>query len=237
MISKSKGIVIRTIKYGESSAITNVLTEQFGLVGFHIPSAFKNKGKTKISYLQPLNAVEISFNFQKTKSLQSISDISCLQYPDLRAFNQQAFYQVLCELLQQIVKENEINHALFHYLYDEALPGMNTDLHFWQLPYVMLSILHHYGCAPNIDTYDEDSSLDLKNGIFLNVVPNLKNTADSESSAIIYEMMTRGINHLEVNSKTRQTVVKHLVNYYRLHIHEDFDLRSMEILTEVSLGR
>lgn len=237
MISKSKGIVIRTIKYGESSAITNILTEQFGLVGFHIPSAFKNKGKTKISYLQPLNTVEISFNFQKTKSLQSISDISCLHYPELRAFNQQAFYQVLCELLQQVIKENEINHSLFHYLNDEALPGMNTDLHFWQLPYVMLSILHHYGCAPNIDTYEEGTCLDLKNGIFLEINLPLKNTADKESSCIIFEMMTKGIQHLEISSATRQKVIHHLVNYYRLHINEDFDLRSMEILTEVSLGR
>jgi DNA repair protein RecO (recombination protein O) len=237
MLSKSKGIVIRTIKYGESSAITNILTEQFGLIGFHIPSAFKNKGKIKVSYLQPLNAVEISFNNQKTKSLQSISDISCLHYPDLKNFNQQAFYQVLCELLQQIVKENEINHALFHYLYDEAIPEMNSDLHYWQLPYVMLSILHHYGCAPNIDTYNTGNCLDLKNGIFLDLAPHYKNVADAECSEIIFDMMSKGITHLPVKAKLRQNIVRHLVTYYRLHIHEDFDLRSMEILTEVSLGQ
>ncbi len=233
MISKSQGIIIRTIKYGESSAITNILTEQFGLVGFHIPSAFKNKGKVKLSYLQPLNVVEISFNHQKTKSLQSISDISPVLYPDLRAFNQQALYHILTELLQQLIKENEINHALFHYLSDEAIPSLSTDLKYWQLPYVMLSILYHYGCAPNIDTYEEGACLDLKNGIFKQQMAISKHMATPESSAYIYDIMTRGINHLEDSRSMRQRVIQDLIGYYRLHIHEDFEIRSMGVLMEL----
>lgn len=233
MISKSQGIIIRTIKYGESSAITNILTEQLGLIGFHIPSAYKNKGKVKLSYLQPLNVVEISFNHQKTKSLQSISDISCIHYPDLRAFNQQAFYHILSELLQQLIKENEINHALFHYLAEEAIPGLGTELKYWQLPYVMLSILYHYGCAPNTDTFEEGSILDLKNGIFKRDIAHTKNTADQQSSSLIHEIMTKGIRHLPEDRKHRQNVIQHLIAYYRLHIHEDFEIRSMGVLMEL----
>ncbi len=233
MVTKTKGIVLRTIKYGEASAICNILTEQFGLLGFHIPAAFKNKGKIKISYLQPLNLVEFSFNYNKIKNLHSISDISCHQYPDFKNFNQQAFYHVLCELLQQTIKDNEINHSLFHYLYDEAIPSINTDLHFWQLPYVMLSILHHYGCAPNIDTYSDNTCLDLKNGIFIDHSPINRFLSNETCSSLIFDMMTKGIMHLDNQARLRQQVTNDLITYYRLHIQEDFSLRSMDVLMEV----
>lgn len=233
MLTKTSGIVIRTIKYGEASAICQILTEQFGLLGFHIPSAFKNKGKVKISYLQPLNVLEISFNPKKNKTLHSISDVSCLHHCSPIAFSQQAFYHVMVEVLQQMIKENEINHALFQYLTEEALPGVNTDLHFWQLPFVMLNLLHHYGCAPNIDTYSQGAYLDLKNGIFMEGTPSVRYYADDHSSAIIYDIMTQGIRHLSHETSIRQKVIKDLIVYYKLHIDESFELKSMDVMMKL----
>lgn len=234
MLCKTTGIVIRTIKFGESSAIVNILTEDFGLMGFHIPSAYKNKGKIKISYLQPLNILEFSFNNKKTKSLQSISDATCLHHTELSQFSNQAFYHVLLELLQQVIKENEINRDLYHYLKEEAIPGINTKLHYWQLPFVLLNVLHHYGCAPNIDTFETNAYLDLKNGIFKDGTPANRHHASSQTSGLIHEIMTRGIAHLEQNYKLRQGLINDLIVYYRLHIDENFDLRSMEILEAIA---
>lgn len=234
MLNKTRGIVIRTIKYGEASAICNILTEQHGLLGFHIPSAYKPKSKLSISYFQTLNAVEISFNYRKTSGLQKISDITCHSYPDLSKFNQQAIYHVICELLQQTVRENEINQNLFNYLYNETLPGINHDLHYWQLPFVMLNVLYHYGCAPNIDTYSEGYCLDLQNGIFQDVYQPTRQVSDVNTSSIIYEMMRNGISHLENEPSARQKVIRDLITYYRLHISESFDLKSLDILSQVA---
>lgn len=227
---KSRGIVIRTIKYGESSAICNILTEHNGLLGFHIPSVYKNKGKVKISYLQALNTIELSFNYKKTLNLQKITDISCNSYPDLSNFTQQAFYHVFCEMLQQTIKENELNTHLFDYLYQEAIPGMSADIHFWQLPFVMLNILHHYGCSPNCDTYNHGGFLDLQNGIFIDTLIPIKTLADKESSATIYDILNKGIAHLPVDNKLRFEVIEDLIRYFKWHINDNFELRSREIL-------
>lgn len=227
---KTRGIVIRTIKYGESSAICNILTEHNGLLGFHIPSAYKNKGKVKISYLQALNTIELSFNYKKTLTLQKITDISCNSYPDLNNFTQQAFYHVFCEMLQQTIKENELNAHLFEYLYNEAIPGMSADIHFWQLPFVMLNILHHYGCSPNCDTYNQGAFLDLQNGIFIDTLIPIKTLADQESSATIYDILNKGIAHLPVDNKLRFEVIEDLIRYFKWHINDNFELRSREIL-------
>lgn len=231
MESKTRGIVIRTIKYGESSAICNILTEQYGLLGFHIPGAYKNKGKIRISYLQALNTVELSLNYKKSANLQRISDISCQVYPELKSFSQQAFYHVFCELLQQTIRENEHNARLFEYLYHEAIPGISTDIHYWQLPFVMLKVLHHYGCSPNCDTYTDGAYLDLQNGIFLETLLPLKTIATLESSAIIYDILSKGIAHLPANGRLRQQVIDELIRYYKWHVSDGFELRSRDILS------
>jgi DNA repair protein RecO (recombination protein O) len=235
VLSKTTGIVIRTIKYGESSAITNIYTEQFGLLGFHVPGVFKNKGTVKISYLQALNAVDLSFNYQKTKNLQRISDISCRFYPDLQDFNSKALHHISCELLQQTIRENEHNTALFDYLYRQALPGLNSQIHFWQLPFMMLKILFHYGCSPNIESYFEGACLDLQNGVFAEEA-SLKYVSGIGVSNTIYDILTKGINHLPKDAQLRHHTIEDLITYYRLHINENFDLRSRDILQQVIQG-
>lgn len=231
---KSRGIIIRTIKYGESSAICNILTEQHGLLGFHVPGAYGNKGKVKISYLQALNTVELSYHYKRSGSLQRISDIHCQAYPELQTFSQKAFYLLLCEILQQTIRENELNPNLFEYLYSEALPGLNGNIHYWQLPFVMLNILHHYGCSPNCSTYTDESYLDLQNGIFLETLLPLKTIADRESSKLIFEILTKGISHLPKEQVKRQLVIEDLLRYFRWHVSDNFELRSKEVLEEMS---
>jgi DNA repair protein RecO (recombination protein O) len=234
MLSKTKGIVIKTIKYGESSAICNILTEDFGLIGFHIPSAYKPKSKYNISYFQALNVLEISFNFKKNASLYKLSDISCIHSPRIDGFNKQVMYHLYCEILQDSIKSDEINANLFNYLMQEAIPELNEDLHFWQLPYVMLNLLYQYGCAPNTGSYQEGHYLDLENGLFVERQLELKKTVDSQTSNLIYEILQNGIHHLELNRKYRAEVIHALIKYFKIHINENFDLKSMEILSEVS---
>lgn len=186
-----------------------------------------------MSYLQALNTVELSLNYKKNSNLQRILDITCHSYPELRNFSQQAFYQVFCELIQQTIKENEFNQNLFEYLYLEAIPGLNTDIHFWQLPFTMLKVLHHYGCAPNCETYTEEAYLDLQNGTFIETLLPLKSIAEKDSSAIIYDILNQGIAHLPQNKQARYKVIEELLRYFQYHISEHFELKSRSILSEV----
>jgi DNA repair protein RecO (recombination protein O) len=234
MLSKTKGIVIKTIKYAESSAICNILTEDFGLIGFHVPAAYKPKSKYNISYFQALNILEISFNFKKNTSLYKLSDISCLHSPKIEGFNKQVMYHLYCEMLQDSIKSDEINVNLFNYLMHEAIPELNEDLHFWQLPYVMLNLLYQYGCAPNTGSYQDGYFLDLENGLFVHKQLEFKKTIDNQTSNLIFEILQNGIHHLESDRKSRSKVINALIRYFQIHVNEHFDLKSMEILSEVS---
>ena len=236
MLTKTNGIVIKTIKYGDSSAITKIFTEEFGLLGYHIPSLFKNKGTIKPSHLQALNCVEFSFNFSTAKNLYTIKDLTCHFHFNNSQFSQQAYYNVISELIGQTLKEHEQNQSLFRYLFDHLVPSLNAHTGFWQLPTAMLQILYHYGCAPNTEAYETDAVLDLQDGIFSNSFRQIKYTASPKVSNVIYNILAHGSDNLEQDGVLRHQTIEALISYYQLHINENFDLRSREVLWQVMKG-
>ncbi len=236
MITKTKGIVLKTIKYGDASAITKIFTEEFGLIGFHIPSLFKNKGRIKPSHLQALNCVEISFNLSNAKNLYAIKDLTCHFHFSGAQFSQQAYYNVIVELITQSIKENEHNTSLFAYLYQQLIPSLNEHTGYWQLPTAMLQILYHYGCAPNTDGYENNHVLDLQNGIFSESFLEAYYTANPAVSNVIYNILAHGSDQLSQDGTLRHQTIEALIDYFRLHLNESFDLKSREVLWQVMKG-
>lgn len=233
MLIKTKGIVIRAIKYGDTSAICNIYTKDIGMVGFHLPGVYGNKGKIKLSFLQVFNLVEINFNYNKNKNLQRISDITCLKFPVIQTYHQQAFLSVCSEILQMSIKEQEINEGLFNYIEQHILPAFEHPIHFWQLPYTMLNVLFYYGCAPNLNGYEEGDLLDMQEGVFSKSLLSLKHTADSNSSKLIYRLLNNQTNELDHHFKNRHQVIEDLILYFRLHVNPHFELKSREIWHEM----
>jgi DNA repair protein RecO (recombination protein O) len=237
VLIKTKGIVIKTIKYGDTSAICNIFTKEMGVVGFHLPGVFSNKGKFKLSFIQIFNLVEISFNYNKNKNLQRLSDISCLKFPMIQSYQHQAFFSVCSEVIQQSLKENEINDSLFNYIENHVLNAFDQPMHFWQLPYTMLNLLYYYGCAPNLNGYQEGDLLDMQEGVFGRSLLSLKFTADAQSSLIIYNLLCNKAEHIEQNHHTRHQVIEDLIIYFKLHVNEFFELKSREVWQEMLSNR
>lgn len=61
MISTTKAIVLKSVKYSESSVIVKMYTELFGLKSFIIRGVRKKHAKISANLLQPLSLVEVVF--------------------------------------------------------------------------------------------------------------------------------------------------------------------------------
>ena len=236
MITTTKGIVIRATKFGDSSAIVNIFTEQYGLLGFLIPSVYKNKGFIKPSHLQLLNVLDLTFIYNSTKNIHRIKEIQCTFHFNHPSFNQKATYNIICETLLQTLKSNEQNNSLFTYLLNYQLPLLNTEGHFWQIPEALVNILQYYGCAPYSETYQDNFQLDIQNGIFTHNYKNIKskNIATEPISNCIYKIIKSETVHLIADKNLRHLVIETLILYYQCHINDTFGLRSREILTELT---
>ena len=82
MITKTRGIVLNYIKYGDTSIICKIYTEQFGLQSYIINGIRKSKSKN-IGLYQPLNILDLVVYHKKTSGLQRIKESKldyCLLY-------------------------------------------------------------------------------------------------------------------------------------------------------------
>ena len=75
MIISTKAIVLRKIKYSDSSLIVDVFTELQGRKSFFIKGILgKTKTKLKNSYFQPLSQILIKYNKREKKKINFLID-------------------------------------------------------------------------------------------------------------------------------------------------------------------
>jgi len=72
---KTKAIVLRTVKYGDSRMIVDMLTAHSGRVSFACTLSKTNRGKIKKQLFQPLTILEIDYDERTTTELQRLRDV------------------------------------------------------------------------------------------------------------------------------------------------------------------
>ena len=75
---KSRAIALTYTKYGESSIISTIFTEEKGLQTFIIKSVRSKKAKIPLIYFEPLKFLTIDGNFNPKQSLQYLEDVSII---------------------------------------------------------------------------------------------------------------------------------------------------------------
>ena len=73
MYSKTKGIVLNSIKYGESSIICKIYTAKLGLQSYLVNGVRKKKGRG--AYYQALNILDLTVLHKNNWQLQRIKEV------------------------------------------------------------------------------------------------------------------------------------------------------------------
>jgi len=74
MIVKSKGIVLSYIKYGDTSIIARVFTEESGFGSYIVNSIRSQKTRKSIGHFQPFCLLDLVLYVKETRDLQRISE-------------------------------------------------------------------------------------------------------------------------------------------------------------------
>lgn len=124
MTHKTKGIILRTVKYGETSIITTVYTELFGIQSYIVKGVRQNtkKSPAKAIYFQPAAMLDLVVYHNEFKNLNFIKEYQWgYLYQSILfdvAKNTVAIY--IAETLQHSLKQPESNPELF-YLIEDSL--------------------------------------------------------------------------------------------------------------------
>jgi DNA repair protein RecO (recombination protein O) len=240
LIHSTKGIVLRTIKYGETSVIAWIFTELFGIQSYMV-NGVRTSGKTsKAHFFQPASILEMQVYHNDLKNLQRIKDLRWAHlykniFSDITK-NSVALFMV--ELLQKNLKQPETNETLFHFCEDAFLFLDIADaaitanfpiyfaIHLAQILGIRLS-----------DNYSEENNIfNLAGGSF----SNEKSATDQLSveisfyiSQFLKTIQPEDLREIKMNRITRISILKSLESYYSWHVSEFGTMKTLNVLSEV----
>lgn len=234
MLHKTKGIVLHTIKFTETSVITKIYTEAFGLQSY-IVNGVRNKGaKSKASLFSPMTVLDLEIYRRENKNLQRLKD--CRPAYIYKSFSHDmikiSIAMFLAEVLYKTIREEEANQELYHFIesslvaLDEAAPADNN----FHLVF-LLNLSRYLGFFPGNSGRNGFEYFDLKEGKFTVEMP-VHNCFISQPRCGLLEKILNG-EEVRMNLADRNHLLDKILLYYALHLHGFKPVNSHRVLHEV----
>jgi DNA repair protein RecO (recombination protein O) len=246
MTHKTKGIVLKTIKYGETSLVATIFTELFGVQTYMINGVRTSKrtGAKAIMY-QPGAILEMEVYHNGQKAMQRIKESSwAIIYQNVLSDvvkNSIALYMV--ELLHKSLKQPEENTSLFYFCedaftqLDAAAPHITANFPL----YFTLHLTGFFGFKINneqpSDVSDDNYYVDLVEGHFTGEQPAHPHFIQGDNALVTAELLNimqlPELEQLKLNSQRRRELLLKYQEYYALHIQDFGQLKTLPVLHEV----
>lgn len=236
---KARGIVLHTVRYGENAMVVFMLTDTLGRQSYMVQGVRGGKSRgNKAALFQPMFVLEFEgyespkMQMHRLKDVRMAAPISSIPF-DVRKSTISLF---IAEVIYRLVKEAEPNSPLFDFVWESvaALDVMNdgiANFHLWFL--VMLS--SHLGFYPG-NEYAAGSWFDIRNGVFMPVMPTHRMMLGREDTAVLASLMeTRpgDLGELKLSRERRSSFLSAMLAYFGYHLDAMNNVRSVQILKEV----
>lgn len=239
MLHKTRGIVLKTTLYSESSVIVQIFTEKFGIQAYLVNGVKKPRAKISMNMLQPLHLVEmvvyhkVNGNIQRVSELRPSPVFSSIPYD----VTKRTIVMFLNEVLYKSIRQQMTDERLFEFIFsaicwfDECGEG-NVNFHLAFL----LKLSRFLGFAPSTTINGDHLYFDLQEGEFKSRVPvhrHFLNKEDAKLFVLLYLLPFEKLNEIKVENKLRRYVLDKILIYYTLHTASFGEIHSHQILEEV----
>jgi DNA repair protein RecO (recombination protein O) len=240
MIIKTRGIILRTVKYSETSIIADIYTEAKGLRAYIISGVRTPRAKVSAGLMQVMSLVDlVCYDKEEANKLNRIKEIKAAYVYNSLPFDVQksAVGIFIAEVTKRTIKEAEENKGLFNFIFDvfqflDEKPRGYTNLHITFL----CEMSNYLGFHPHKETYTEGSVFDLKEGHFTEGIIGHSHFLDSHLSKIlrgVLETDWHRSDEVKITREERRQLLTELLNFYRFHIDNFPEINSLKILQEV----
>ena len=203
---KARGIVLHTIKYGDSSAIAYLFTDVLGRMSYMVQGIRSKRGRgNKAALLQPM-------------------------------FLKSTISMFMAEVLYRLIREVEANKPLFDFLCEavlklDAMREGIANYHLWFL--VRLSA--YLGFYPG-NEYIENGCFDIRGGLFTPSMPAHRigmNEACARLLGTLMECEADALAEIPLSRARRTEFMEAMLSFFGYHFDSIHSVRSISILREV----
>ncbi|MFR9553684.1 MAG: DNA repair protein RecO [Rikenellaceae bacterium] len=236
---KGRGIVLNSLKYGDSALVVHLLTDVCGRQSFIVQGVKSSRGRgSKMALFQPLFALEFEGvesrygDMHRFKEVQSGVLLQHTPY-DIRRSTVALF---IAEVLYRLVKESEPNPELFDYAWG-SLIALDTieegvaNFHLWFLA----NLSRLLGFYPN-NAWQKGAWIDIAEGGYTAIKPPHTMILSPEEAELMRDFTECDVRHLGeigLNRAQRVEFLAALLRYYGYHLDSIKSVQSVEILREV----
>jgi DNA repair protein RecO (recombination protein O) len=218
MLYKTRGIVFRFTKYGDTSIIVNIFTHAFGLQGY-IVNSVRSKSSRTISLYQPLTLLDLVIYHRENANLLRIKEVKCLHayqtiHKDIRKTTIALF---LNEMVNKAVKDESNAGSIFDFLMRSfiSLDQLEVIENFHLLFLIKLS--RHLGFGPH-------ASHEVLDG---------QRVSEADDKVLQTLLAADYGEPISITHDTRKNVLELLLAFYQKHIENLGEIRSVEVLKEI----
>ena len=236
---KARGIVLHTLKYGDSGMVVFLLTDTGGRQSYMVQGVRSTLGPgSKLALFPPMFAVEFealeSSRMQMPRFREVRSGIVLQSLPfDVRKSTIALF---MAEVLYRLVKECEPNQRLFDFVWgsvgalDTLTEGV-ANFHLWFLT----NLSRFLGFSPG-NAYLPGAWFDIREGSFTPLRPPHDEVLSADDARILHDLLecdVRYIAEIGLNRRQRVAYLDALLVYYGYHLDAIHAVQSVRILQEV----
>lgn len=236
----TRGIVFHKVKYGETSLIVKIFTEELGLQSFMVKGASGKSSRMKPSYFQPLSLLEIVMQQKPNQNLQQLREVRMAHAWHHIPFSpeKQSILMFLNEVVYKTIRQEHSDKELFHWMYHvlvwfdlEEKLFLNFHLLF------LMQFSRFLGFFPKGAEEKDRPYFDMQEGTFATHKPFHPYYLEGEAAADFRQLIMTGLDRIEglkLNNTRRRKMLDALVSFYQLHLPELGKIKSLEILRMMS---
>jgi DNA repair protein RecO (recombination protein O) len=239
---KTRAIILRTVKYGETSLVITAFTELFGLQTYLVNGVrTSKKSGLKASLYQPASVVDMEVYHNERNTMHRIKECNRAHVFNnvLTDVVKNSVALFLMELLYKLLKQPEQNSDLFYFCEDSLLQLDEAPAHVTaNMPlFFALHISHFFGFKIDDNFSEEHPFLDLQEGNFVEARPHHTFFIEGENALLTSEllkiMLPAELNDIRMNHLKRRELLQRYMEYYALHIQDFGQMKTLMVMQEV----
>ena len=243
MTFKTKGIILRTVKYGETSVITTAYTELFGIQSYIVKGVRQSSKKSqgKGIYFQPAAILDMVVYHNELKNLNFIKEYQWGFLYEQVLFDvvKNAVAMYVVEMMQHCLKQPEANPEMY-YLVEDTLKQLDKGNATFtaNLPlYFMLHLSGELGFRIQGEYSMNTPVVDLQEGQFVEEKPNHPYYLEGEQAKLTSQLLAinfySDLENFKLNRTARRELLHAYQQYIALHVQEFKEMKSLQVLQEV----
>ena len=239
MIAKTKGIILRSVKYSETSLILDIFTKELGLKTYIISGVRKKNARTSAGTLQLMSIVDLVIYDKDSNKINRIKEAKPAyiykQLPfDIKKSSVALF---IIEIMGKSIKEKEPNPEFFEFIENSLIFLDQTIKNISNFHLVfLLKASKFLGFYPKDNYSKSNIYFDKREGHFTEIKPEHEDFLDEQKSIILHKIINTDLEHCDeliLTREDRNALLENMILYYKIHLTDFGKIKTLEVFKSV----